>query len=111
MMTHEGVWPVWPDDYARSVGQWHKGLQAIAAEMSDFSIRRFDDGMVTMEQLTSARSFDQAYSIQASFAKRSYDEYVHQVTKIGGMYSGLAKDACRPLESAFSRAGGTRGFF
>ena len=38
--------------------------------------------------------------IQTTYAKRVYDEYMHQFTKIGGMYAEFTKEAYRPVERA-----------
>jgi len=84
----------------KMVGDWNKGWQAIAAEMSDYSKRTFEDGTATFEKLLGVKSLEQAFEIQTSFAKRAYDDYMHQMTKIGGMYTNLAKDAYRPVEKA-----------
>ena len=81
-------------------GEWGKSWQAITAEMSDYSKRSFEDGTQTMEKLMTAKSIEQAVEIQTTFAKRAYDEYMHQMQKIGGMYSEFAKDAYRPVERA-----------
>jgi hypothetical protein len=88
------------DAAMRVFGDWNKGWQAIAAEMSDYSKRSFEDTTTTFEKLLSSKSLEQAFEIQASFAKRAYDEYMHQMTKIGGMYTNLAKDAYKPVERA-----------
>ena len=82
------------------MGEWNKGWQAIAAEITDYSKRSFEDGTQTMEKLMTAKSIEQAVEIQTTFAKRAYDEYMHQMQKIGGMYSEFAKDAYRPVERA-----------
>ncbi len=79
-------------------GEWNKGWQAIAAEFSDYTKRSFEDGTATMEKLASAKSIEQAIEIQTSYAKRSYDEYMHQMTKIGSMYANVAKEAYKPME-------------
>lgn len=81
-------------------GEWNKGWQAIAAEMTDYTKRSFEDGTATFEKLVSAKSVEQAFEIQSNYAKRAYDEYMHQLTKIGGMYAELAKEAYRPVERA-----------
>lgn len=86
----------------KSFGEWTKGWQAITAEMTDYTKRSFEDGTQTLEKLMSAKSMEQAVEIQTSFAKRAYDEYMHQWTKIGGMYAEFAKDAYRPLERTLS---------
>ena len=93
--------PAKVDAAIKFFGDWNKGWQAIAAEMTDYSKRAFEDGTATFEKLVSAKSVEQAVEIQTSFAKRAYDDYMHQLNKIGGMYSSLAKDAYKPVEKAF----------
>lgn len=90
------------EGFMKAVGDWNKGMQAIAAEMTDYSKRAFEDGTATFQQLASAKSIEQAFEIQQSYAKRAYDDYMHQLNKIGGMYSAMAKDAYKPVEKAFS---------
>ncbi len=82
----------------KAFGQMNKGWQAIAAEMTDYSKRSFEDSTHTIEKLMSAKSLEHAVEIQTTFAKRAYDEYMHQLQKIGGMYSEFAKDAYKPVE-------------
>jgi hypothetical protein len=88
------------DAAMKMFGDWNKGWQAIAAEMSDYSKRTFEDGTATFEKLLGAKSLEQAFEIQTSFARRAYDDYMHQLTKIGSMYTNLAKDAYKPVERA-----------
>lgn len=88
------------DNALKLFGDWNKGWQAIAAEMTDYSKRAFEDGTATFEKLAAAKSLEQALEIQSSFAKRAYEDYMHQLTKIGGMYTNLAKDAYKPVEKA-----------
>jgi hypothetical protein len=89
------------DTAMKVFGDWNKGWQAIAAELSDYSKRSFEEGTATFEKLLQAKSLEQAFEIQSSFAKRAYDDYMHQVTKIGSMYTNLAKDAYKPVEKVF----------
>ena len=79
-------------------GDWNKNWQAIAAEMSDFTKRSFEEGTATFEKLIAAKSVEQALEIQTTYAKRAYEDYVQQMTKIGGMYQSLAKEAVKPAE-------------
>ncbi|MCC7253765.1 phasin family protein [Hyphomicrobium sp.] len=92
------------DTALKLFGDWNKGWQAIAAEMTDYSKRAFEDGTATFEKLAAAKSLEQAFEIQSSFAKRAYEDYMQQLTKIGGMYTNLAKDAYKPVEKAFQSA-------
>src|ERR1700730_1065241 len=88
----------------KMLGEWSKGWQSIAAEMSDFTKKSFEEGTAAFEKLLSAKSVEQALEIQAGFAKRSYDGYMHQMSKIGGLYAELAKEAYRPVEKALQAA-------
>jgi hypothetical protein len=89
------------DTAVKFFGDLNKSWQAIAAEMTDYSKRAFEDGTATFEKLAAAKSLEQAFEIQTSFAKRAYDDYMAQLTKIGSMYTNLAKDAYKPVEKAF----------
>jgi len=86
------------DSSMKLFGEMSKNWQAIAAEMSDYTKRSFEDGTATFEKLMGAKSLEQAMDIQTKFVKRSYDEYMHQMAKIGGMYAEIAKDMYRPVE-------------
>jgi hypothetical protein len=88
------------DTAMKLFGEWNKNWQAIAAEMSDYTKRSFEEGTQTFEKLVSAKSLEQALEIQTGFAKRAYDGYMHQLSKIGGMYAELAKEAYKPVEKA-----------
>src|SRR5438132_12559449 len=79
-------------------GEWNKNWQAIAAEMSDYTKRSFEESTATLEKLMSSKSVEQAVEIQTSYAKRAYDDYMQQMSKIGGMYANLAKEAYKPVE-------------
>ena len=46
----------------------------------------------------------QAIEIQTGFAKRAYDGYMHQLSKLGGMYAELAKEAYKPVEKAMQNS-------
>jgi hypothetical protein len=92
------------DTTVRMFGEWSKSWQSIAAEMSDYAKKSFEDGTAAFEKLLSAKSVEQAVEIQAGFAKRAYDGYMHQLSKIGGLYAELAKEAYRPVEKALQSA-------
>jgi len=91
------------DAAVRSFGEVNKGFQAIAAEVTDYSKKAFDDSTRAFEQLSGAKSIEQAIEIQSSYAKKAYDTYVTEVSKLGEMYAGLAKDAYKPVEAAFAK--------
>jgi hypothetical protein len=89
------------DAAAKMMGEWGKGWQAIASEVTDYTKRSFEDGQHTIERLMTAKSLEQAFEIQTAYAKRAYDDYMQQWTKLGGLYADLAKEAYRPMEKAY----------
>ena len=92
------------DTAMRMFGGFSKGWQAIAAEMTDYTKRSFEESTATFEKLLTAKSVEQAIEIQTGYAKRAYDEYMHQMSKIGGLYAELAKEAYKPVEKAMQTA-------
>jgi hypothetical protein len=91
------------DAAVKSFGEWNKGFQAIAAEVTDYSKKAFEDGTRAFEQLIGAKSVEQAVEIQSQYAKKAYDSYIAEVSKLGEMYVGLARDAYKPVETAFNK--------
>ena len=92
------------DAAMKAFGEWNKGWQAIAAEITDYTKKSFEEGTATFEKLASVKSVEQAIEIQTGYAKRAYDGYMHQMSKIGGMYAELAKEAYKPVEKALQSA-------
>jgi hypothetical protein len=84
-------------------GDWTKNWQAIAAEMTDYTKRSFEDGTQTFEKLLGAKTVEQAVEIQTNYAKRAYDDYMRGLNKIGGMYAELAREAYKPVERAMQQ--------
>ena len=77
------------DAAVKMFGEWSKGWQTIAAEMTDYTKRSFEEGTATFEKLLSAKSVEQAMEIQSGYARRAYDGYLHQMSKLGGLYADL----------------------
>ena len=80
-----------------------KGFQAITTEVADYSKKAMEDSTRAFEQLSGAKSVEQAVEIQSQFAKKAYEAYVSEMSKIGEMYVGLAKDAYKPVETAMTK--------
>jgi hypothetical protein len=93
------------DSAMKIFGEWNKNWQAIAAEMSDYTKRSFEESTSTLEKLMSSKSVEQAVEIQTSFAKRAYDDYMQQMSKIGGLYASMAKEAYKPVEKMLQNGG------
>ena len=93
------------DAAVSSFGEANKGFQAIAAEVTDYSKKAFEDGTRAFEQLLGAKSFEQVIEIQSRYAKKAYDTYITELSKLGEMYAGLTGNAYKPVEQAAAMAG------
>jgi hypothetical protein len=91
------------DASVRSLGEVHQGLQAIAATVTGYSKKAFEDGTRAFEQLIGAKSFEQALEIQSQYAKNAFDAYVAQTSKLSEMYVDLARTAYQPVEQAVAK--------
>ena len=91
------------DAAVRAYNEANKGFQAIAAEVTDYSKTAFEDATRAFQQLVSARSAEQAFEIQPQYAKKAYDAYVAEMSKLGQMWVELARDAYKPVERAVAK--------
>ena len=87
----------------RSLSEVNRGFQAIAAEITDYSKKAFDDAIRTWEQLIGVRSLEQAIEIQSQYAKRVYENHMAELSKLGEMCVGMVRDASKPVEQATKR--------
>lgn len=87
----------------KSFGAVSSKMQAIAAEVADFSKKSFDDNTAAVEKLMGAKSVERAIELQTDFVKSAYEGFVSQATKLGDLYSELAKETYKPFETAFAR--------
>jgi phasin family protein len=91
------------DAAVESAGTLSKGLQGIAAAVSDYSRKSFENGSAFVERLSSVKSLDKAIEAQTDYAKSSYETLVAESTKIGEIYADLAKEAYKPFETYISK--------
>jgi hypothetical protein len=91
------------DASVRSFGEVGKGLEAIRASMIDYTNKSFEDGSRAFEQLVGTKSIEQAWEIQSQYAKKAFEAYVAQASKIGEMYVNLARSAYQPAEQAVAK--------
>ena len=91
------------DAAAATTTSFAKALQTIATETADFSKKSFESGSAFLEKLLGAKSYDSAIQIQSEYWKTSYADFIAQATKMGELYSNLAKEAFKPFESMFAK--------
>jgi len=91
------------DAAMKAFGTMAKGVQAITAEAADFARKNFEHSAATLEKLLGARTLDKAVEVHSDYLKGAYEGFVAQSTKMGELYTGLAKDAFKPYESLVAR--------
>ena len=97
---------------SRSFGEVNRGLQALAAEMTDYSKKAFDDAIRTWEQLIGVKSLEQAIQIQSQYAKKSsrttWPSFLNSVRSVSAWCAMPLSQANR-LRNGSLRAGYTKG--
>jgi hypothetical protein len=88
----------------KSVGTVSKSAQAIAAEIADYSKKSFEDSTAALEKLFGVKSIEKAIELQTAYAKSTYEGFVAEATKIGEMYTAMAKESYKPFESMLAKA-------
>jgi len=78
-------------------------VQAIAAEATDYSRRSMENSSSFVAKLLGAKSFDSVIQIHSEYAKTSYESFVVQAKKMGELYSDLAKEFFKPIETAITK--------
>jgi hypothetical protein len=73
---------------------------AIVSEARDYSKNSLGDRLAFLERMLKAKSFDGAMEAQAEYAKTCYEGFVAEATKMGELYSNLAKEAFNPSAMA-----------
>jgi hypothetical protein len=91
------------DAVLRSYGELNKGFQAIGARVTDYSKRAFEDASRAFDQLVGAKSLESVVEIQSQYAKKAYDTWVAEASKLGEMYAAVARDAYKPVEKAVAK--------
>ena len=56
-----------------------------------------------MESLLGAKSLEKAIEIQTDYVKTAYEGFVAQSSKLGELYTDLAKETYKPLEGMIAK--------
>ncbi len=92
------------DAALKTFGAVSKAAQAIAVESADYAKKSFEQGTAVIEKLIGAKTLDKAFEIQADYVKSAYEDLVAQSTKLGELYTNLAKDAFKPYEGLVAKS-------
>lgn len=87
----------------KSFAAVQKSAQAIAVEVADYSKKSFENGTAAFEQLIGAKSLDKAIEVQTTYFKTAYEGFVAEASKLGELYTDLAKETYKPFEAAIAK--------
>jgi len=87
----------------KSIGAASKGFQAIAAEVTNYSKKSFEDGTAAAERLFGAKTLEKAIEVQSDYVKTAYEGFVAEATKLGELYADLAKESYKPFEGYLAK--------
>ena len=91
------------DTCMKQFGTVSKGWQAIATQFADYSKKSFEDGSAALEKLFGAKTLEKAIEVQSDYVKTAYEGFVAEATKIGELYTDLAKESYKPLEGMIAK--------
>src|SRR3954464_3158330 len=91
------------EQYVASATSMQHGLQAIASAYGDYTKKSFEDTKSFVEKLSGVKSLDKALEVQTEFAKSAYENFAAESKKIAGLYTNLAKQACKPVETIVAK--------
>jgi len=92
----------------KQFGSVSKGWQAIASEFADYSKKSFEDGSAALEKLFGAKSLETAIEVQSNYVKTTYEGFVAEATKLGELYTDLAKESYKPFEGFIAKVAPTK---
>ncbi|MET0538508.1 MAG: phasin family protein [Xanthobacteraceae bacterium] len=90
----------------KSWGAISRAVQAITVELADYSKKTFEQSTAATEKLIGAKSLDKAFEVQTDYLRNCYEGFVAEATKLGELYSDVAREAYKPFEGQFSRVNG-----
>ena len=97
-----------PDAATICLASYTTIFQAIVAEGTDYTKKTVETRLALVEKLVAAKSLDTVVQIQTEYAKSAYAAFVAHATKMGELYSDLAKAAFKPVELPFANLLGTK---
>jgi hypothetical protein len=91
------------DNCMKQLGTVSKGWQAIATEIADYSKKSFEEGSAHLEKLFGVKSLEKVVELQSDYVKTAYEGFVAEATKMGELYTDLAKESYKPFEGMVAK--------
>ena len=86
------------DSTMKSLSAVTRGFQQIAMENGEFAKRSLEQSSRMAEKFAQVRGLDQAIELQKEYVKTTYELWSSQATKLGELYTQIARDSYKPFE-------------
>ena len=88
------------DNAMKSLAVVTRGFQQIAQENGEFAKRSIEQTTHMAEKFAQVRSLDKAIELQNEYVKSAYEMWMSQATKMGELYTNIARETYKPFETA-----------
>lgn len=82
-----------------------KGFETISARAVAFSKQALENHMAVTKSLMTSKSVQEFVEKQSEYSRSFFDSYVAELTSISDLFSGVAKDALKPINDRMTAVG------
>ncbi|HEV2560574.1 MAG TPA: TIGR01841 family phasin [Rhizomicrobium sp.] len=84
--------------YTKSATVAGKGAETLHNELYAFSKQSIEDSIAAAKAVLGAKSAQEAFELQTSFAKTAFEAYIGQMTKMGELFTTVTKESFEPIQ-------------
>ncbi len=81
-----------------------KGVEQVNTHFATFAKQAMEDGVTAAKRFSGAKSVQEIVELQTEYAKSSMETYLAEVNKVADVWSGVVKDATKPLNDRVTAA-------
>jgi phasin family protein len=74
-----------------------KGAEALSQQALGFAKTSWEDGVAASKELSTARSVQEFFELQTTWAKKSMERYMAELTKTNEILTSTVKDSLKPI--------------
>ncbi|WAC61174.1 phasin family protein [Brevundimonas sp. SL130] len=74
-----------------------KGAEALSQQALGFAKNAWEDGVAASKELSTARSVQEFFELQTTWAKKSMERYMAELTKTNEILTSTVKDSLKPI--------------
>lgn len=84
--------------YSKAANVAGKGAETLHNELYAYSKQSIEDSIAAAKAVMGAKSVQEAFELQTSFAKTAFEAYVGEMTKMSDLFSSLTKETFEPIQ-------------